>query len=213
VQLDLNRWQVADAGCESAVEARHLLDVRDTGRFSDQEFDAVVAFGGPLSYVFEDAQMALAGLLRVGKVVLGSVMSTLGAWRFFLPQVVEQTATIGEEATDLIIESGELRHEGSDEGHTCQMYRYQELVRLVSATGGEILSAVPAIGPLWVIRGPSKQSPVIRRVGAVFSSTRSRHVENRESSPGDPHPVRSQITCLCLGWIAGTIKTSTLAGP
>jgi SAM-dependent methyltransferase len=141
VQLDLNRQHVADAGCESAVEARYLLDVRDTERFSDQEFDAVIAFGGPLSYVFEDAQIALSGLLRVGKVVLGSVMSTLGAWRFFLAQIVEQTAAIGQEATDLIIETGDLRHQGSEEGHTCQMYRYRELTQLVSDAGGQVLSS------------------------------------------------------------------------
>ncbi len=141
VQLDLNRQHVADAGCESAIDNRYLLDVRDTGRFRDMEFDVVVAFGGPLSYVFEDASMALAGLLRIGRVVLGSVMSTLGAWRFFLPQIVEQAAVIGHEADDLIIETGDLRHQGHDEGHTCQMYRYQELVQLVSDTGGQVLLA------------------------------------------------------------------------
>jgi len=140
VQLDLNLRHVADAGCGSAVEDRYLLDLRDTGRFPDKEFDAVVVFGGPLSYVFEDAPTALAGLLRVGKVVLGSVMSTLGSWRFFLPQVVELTKVVGQEANDLIITTGDLRHEGREEGHTCQMYRYRELAQLIADAGGQILA-------------------------------------------------------------------------
>jgi len=141
VQLGLNRRHVAEAGAEPAVEARHLLDVRDTGRFAAAEFDAVVAYGGPLSYVFEAAPEALAGLLRVGRVVVASVMSTLGAWAFFLPQVVAQAADIGVAADDAIFSTGDLRHEGRDSGHVCQMYRWREVEALVAAAGGEVVAA------------------------------------------------------------------------
>ena len=141
VQLELNRSHVGEAGREGAVEARYLLDIRDTARFSDDDFDVVVAYGGPLSYVFEDARDALVGLLRVGGVVVASVMSTLGTWRLFLPQVVALATAIGREANDLIIETGDLRHEGREEGHTCQMYRYREVAELVASAGGRVLAA------------------------------------------------------------------------
>ena len=141
VQLDLNRRYVAEAGVEEAVEARYLLDVRDTDRFADHEFDAVVAYGGPLSYVFEDAQSALSGLLRVGRVVVASVMSTLGTWAFFLPQVIAQVPDIGVAADDAIFATGDLRHEGRSDGHTAQMFRWREAEDLVQRAGGEVIAA------------------------------------------------------------------------
>lgn len=141
VQLELNRQHVADACAESAVEARLLLDVRDTARFAENEFDAVVAYGGPLSYVFDDAGPALAGLLRVGRVVVASVMSTLGTWSFFLPQVTAQAAVYGTEVDDLIFETGDSRHTGRAGGHACQHYRWRQVVALVKDAGGEVLGA------------------------------------------------------------------------
>lgn len=141
VQLELNRRHVAEAGAQEAVEQRLVLDVRDTGRFPDHDFDLVLAYGGPLSYVFEEAPAALAGLLRVAPLVVGSVMSALGAWRFFLPTMLEQEAEIGADAADCIIATGDLRHEGRSEGHTCQMYRWRELEALIQRAGGEVVSA------------------------------------------------------------------------
>lgn len=86
VQLELNERHVAEAGCEESVESRGVLDVRNLDRFAEDEFDLVLAFGGSLSYVFEDAGAALENCLRTGRVVVGSVMSTLGAWRLYLPK-------------------------------------------------------------------------------------------------------------------------------
>src|SRR5262245_21944447 len=51
-QLRLNEARVAEAGCQDAVESRQLLDITDLSRFGDAGFDAVVCFGGPLSYVW-----------------------------------------------------------------------------------------------------------------------------------------------------------------
>src|SRR5580693_5548867 len=85
VQLAFNRVHVGDTEAERAVESRAIVDVCDTSRYSDGEFDAVVAFGGPLSYAFEAAGGALADLLRItrpGGPVVASVMSLLGSWRF-----------------------------------------------------------------------------------------------------------------------------------
>jgi hypothetical protein len=54
---------VRDAGCEGAVAARFPLDVRDASTLGRADYDAVVAYGGPLSYVFEDANDAFHQLV------------------------------------------------------------------------------------------------------------------------------------------------------
>jgi len=141
VQLDLNREYVSEADAEGAVEDRYLLDIKDTSRFADQEFDAVVAYGGPFSYVFESAPETLVGLLRIGGVLVASVMSTLGTWRFFLNDVINQAQAVGQDANDTVINSGDLRHLGTDQSHVCKMYRWSELKALVEDSSGEVLSA------------------------------------------------------------------------
>jgi 2-polyprenyl-3-methyl-5-hydroxy-6-metoxy-1,4-benzoquinol methylase len=65
VQLDANERHVREAGRANAVEARFVLDMRDATRLGEAAFDAVVAYGGPLSYGFEDAEAAFAGLTHV----------------------------------------------------------------------------------------------------------------------------------------------------
>ncbi len=140
VQLDLNEQHVREAGYEQSVEARYLLDVRDTSRYLDNQFDVVLVYGGPLSYIFEDAQSALRDCLRVGSIVLASVMCTLGAWRLYLPQIIELAKELGDEVNDLIVHTGDLRHEGTTSGHTCQMYRSREVERLVHDAGGRLLT-------------------------------------------------------------------------
>lgn len=62
------------AGCEQYVEDRLLLDVRDLSAFAAGAFDGVVVYGGPISYAFDQAPVALAECIRVtrpGGVVLG----------------------------------------------------------------------------------------------------------------------------------------------
>ena len=62
-----------EAGCEHRIVARVALDITDLSRFPDRSFD-----GGPLSYVFDRADDALAEMLRVtrpGGYVLLSVSS------------------------------------------------------------------------------------------------------------------------------------------
>lgn len=141
VQLDLNRKYVAVAEMEAAVEDRYLLDIKDTSRLADGEFDAVVAYGGPFSYVFENSQQTMAGLLRIGSVVVASVMSTLGTWRFFLNDIINEMNELGPDVNDAVLETGDLRLLGTNQPHVCKMYRWAELKALVEATGGEILTA------------------------------------------------------------------------
>ena len=141
VQLDLHRAHVGGTSAESAVLSRDLLDICDTSRYPDGEFDVVVAYGGPLSYAFEDAGEALNGLLRIvrpGGFVVASVMSLWGTWRYQLCGVMADALVVGEDANDLVITTGDLRH--SAVGHVCQMFRSTDVANLVSPDVGVVVA-------------------------------------------------------------------------
>lgn len=143
VQLELNRERVGATASEAAVERREIVDVCDVSRFEDGEFDVVLAYGGPLSYAFDQAEEALQGLLRItarGGTVLASVMSTLGTWRYQLRGVVNAAAIAGEDANDRVLRTGDLRHLSAT-GHACRMFRAAQLASLVQSAGGQIVAA------------------------------------------------------------------------
>jgi ubiquinone/menaquinone biosynthesis C-methylase UbiE len=138
VQLDLNRTRLASS---TSVESWDVLDVCDTSKYADGEFDAVVAYGGPLSYAFENIDEAMTGLFRVvrpGGVIVASVMSLLGTWRHLLEEVISVAETFGNDANDAILRTGDLRHIGG--AHVCQMFRASDIMNLIQRCGGEVLA-------------------------------------------------------------------------
>jgi SAM-dependent methyltransferase len=142
VQLELNERHVRDADCEDAVEARFALDVRDASTLGHDEYDAVVAYGGPLSYVFDDAEDAfhqLVSVVRPRGVVLASVMSSVGSFRYFLPQALEEAEKYGGEVYDHVIATGDLR--AIPGSHTCQMYRWREVEALAAGAPGRFVAS------------------------------------------------------------------------
>jgi ubiquinone/menaquinone biosynthesis C-methylase UbiE len=142
-QLELNREKVTEAGHEGAVVARDVLDVCDLSSLASGSFDAVVCFGGPLSYARDRAPDALAELARVTKPgghVLVSVMSTLGAMRAFLPLVFDEHRRFGPEHTEHIFLTGELDRE-TNRGHEMRMFRWSEIAELCAAHGRIVVSA------------------------------------------------------------------------
>jgi ubiquinone/menaquinone biosynthesis C-methylase UbiE len=81
IQLRMARDRCHEAGVEDQVEFLEG-DIVDLTAFDDGSFDAVVCFGGPLSYVFDQRQMAAGELVRVtrpGGFLLVSAMSRFGA--------------------------------------------------------------------------------------------------------------------------------------
>jgi SAM-dependent methyltransferase len=143
VQLAANRARVGAAGREDAVVARDLLDICDLSGLPDGRFDAVVAFGGPLSYARDRAAAALAELVRVtrpGGLVLLSVMSTLGAMRAFFTAVIDEHRTYGPAHTERILATGELDRD-TNAGHEIRMFRWSELEQLCSAHGDVVAGA------------------------------------------------------------------------
>ncbi|HEX8071303.1 MAG TPA: class I SAM-dependent methyltransferase [Pyrinomonadaceae bacterium] len=134
VQLDLNRERVAAAGCEASVVARKVLDIVDLSDLPSERFDAVVAYGGPLSYAMEHADEALGHLLRVtrrGGHVLLSVMALVGATRKFAASCVKwaRERSLGE--VERVIRTGDQAGDIA-RGHHCHMYRWAELAALVA---------------------------------------------------------------------------------
>ncbi len=142
-QLRLNRENVGAAGLEAAVESRQVLDIVDLDKLDDESFDATVCFGGPLSYVLDRADAALAELLRVtrrgGKVLL-SVMSMFGSMRTFLSEVLEDVDNHGLEVVNRVVETGDLPQELSRTA-TMRLYRWTELENLLGRHSCTLLAA------------------------------------------------------------------------
>jgi SAM-dependent methyltransferase len=127
------------------------LDVCDLSVLDDASFDAVVCYGGPLSYVFERRALAVDELRRVvrpGGHLLLSVMSLWGAVHQALPGVLR----VDREQNARIIATGDL-HFGTDDEtrHQCHLYRSGELAALLTSAGLEVelLSASNCLSTAW----------------------------------------------------------------
>src|SRR5690348_3519360 len=118
-QLELNREKVGEAGLEASVLDRVLADVTDLSAFTDASFDAVVCYGGPLSYVLDRCDDAVAELVRVvrpGGHVLVSAMSLVGTFAHYADTVLELAARDGAEKLEEVARTGFLPQE-PDYGH------------------------------------------------------------------------------------------------
>jgi SAM-dependent methyltransferase len=142
-QLEMNSQKVGEAGLESAVVARQVMDVVDLSALPTGTFDAAVCYGGALSYVLDRAGEALEELLRVtksGGYVLLSVMSLLGSTRALFPGVLKAAEQLGLGVVYQVNSTGDLDGERIG-GHRCHMYRWAELEALLRAHGCEIVAA------------------------------------------------------------------------
>ena len=152
VQLELNRQNAQALGFASAVERWVECDMCDLApHFEDAEFDAVLCYGGPLSYVFDRAGQAIDELKRVvapGGALLFSVMSLWGGVHHFLPGVLQ----VPPEENREIIATGDLLPDKSDRlSHFCHMYRAAEFRALLEGCGltVEVLSASDCLSATW----------------------------------------------------------------
>jgi SAM-dependent methyltransferase len=152
VQLQLNRENAEALGYADAVERWVECDVCELHpHFDDAEFDAVVCYGGPLSYVFEQRERALRELLRVtrpGGLLLLGVMSLWGTVHHFLPFLFEVDPALNRE----IVATGDLGPDRPGAGsHFCHMYRAAELRGFLERCGAvvEVLSASDCLAATW----------------------------------------------------------------
>jgi SAM-dependent methyltransferase len=142
-QLALNATHVREAGLDARVAERVLADVVDLGRFDDGSFDAVVCFGGPLSWVLDDVDRAIAELLRVtrsgGHVLIG-VMSLFGTLRAFLSLAAAEIESYGVEEMQEIVETGFLPPPHSALG-PMHLFTWSELEALLAHHPCELVAA------------------------------------------------------------------------
>ena len=138
-QLELLRGRVPD------VEAV-VGDITDLSRFPDDAFDATVCFGGPLSYVVDRAERAVAELARVtrpGGHLLVSVMSLAGAAIHYAAVIADVVRRDGPAKSREIARTGFLP-EGEGYGHLAmQMYLWDDLEALL-APHGEVVDGAAA---------------------------------------------------------------------
>ncbi len=158
-QLELLRARVPD------VEAV-VGDITDLSRFAEGSFDAVVCFGGPLSYVCDDAVTAVAELARVttpGGHVLVSVMGFAGAVIHYTPIIVDLARRDGPEKSLEVARTGFLP-EGEGYGHlSMRMYLWDELEALLAPHGEVVDGAAAGVLPHLEV-----DEPEIRALLAEF---------------------------------------------
>lgn len=131
--LDLSPVQLA--ACRESTPGADdyvLGTMTDLSRFADASFDVCLAFGGPLSYCFDQVGTAIREMSRVTRRdgLLGmSVMSLHGALHHHLRGVL----ALPLETNRRIVASGDLPREIS--GNECHMFRVDELAALLTEAG------------------------------------------------------------------------------
>lgn len=140
VQLQLHRKHSLELDFEGCVEDRQHLDVCDLRALDSESFDAVLCYGGPLSYVFDQAAPALrecARVCRPGGRVLASVMSLWGSCHRLLPAILQ----IPVEANQRVTATGDLTPENwAEVKHRCHMFRSAEVRDLAVQAGLHVLA-------------------------------------------------------------------------
>jgi SAM-dependent methyltransferase len=154
-QLRLNQERAEERAYAGSVDQWLKADICDLGALDDAAtFDAVVAFGGPLSYVLDCRDQAVAECLRLlapsGRLLL-SVMSKWGTVHAFLGAI----APLAASEITAVVSTGDVTPATApssiEGGHFFHMYTSVELSELLSRHGLEIehLAASNAISTKW----------------------------------------------------------------
>lgn len=153
-QLRLNEERALEHGFADAVDEWIVADVTDLEALRAHSFDAIVAFGGPFSYVLDRRQIALDQCLDVlapGGRLLLSVMSKWGTVHAFLQAIhVLDPAEVEE-----VIRTGDVSPATSpssiEGGHFFHMFTAEELRAFLEGSGLTVahMSASNALSTGW----------------------------------------------------------------
>ena len=109
-------------------------------QLENSRFDAVVCYGGPLSYVFDRRNTALGEMLRVlkpnGKILI-SVMSLWGSIRKLLPRTLESSI---EDNANLVITGDLCPQNLQGATHHCHLFKAKELSELLEKNNTKVLA-------------------------------------------------------------------------
>ena len=152
-KLVRNRRNAEALGFADSIENWCECDMCDLQpHFSDGEFDAVVCYGGPLSYVFDRREKAIAELVRVtrsGGRLLLSAKSLWGTVHEYLPSILQVNPRMNRE----ILATGDL---GPSKlalaSRFWHAYRASEFREFIEGAGAEVetMSASDCLSPAWM---------------------------------------------------------------
>lgn len=137
IQLDANRQKAKELGFAASISDWQKVDVTDLAQFTDNSFDAVVAYGGPLSYVFDHLDQALSECHRVLKLdglLIASVMSLWGTLHRYFASFPESDPTPVAANGDLTAET----YPGTT--HFCHLFRSEELREAMIRNGFDVIT-------------------------------------------------------------------------
>jgi ubiquinone/menaquinone biosynthesis C-methylase UbiE len=178
-QLEANKAKAKELGFATSVDKWLKLDICDMAFLEDRSFDAVVAYGGPLSYVFERAGIAVSECSRVLKpkgLLLVSVMCLWGTIHRFFESVMDVPINKNRE----IVRTGNLTQETDPTtNHYCHMFRADELRSLVEG-GGFRVAALSASNSLST--GYGDQLATIREDPTMWQALLEMELEACRSS-------------------------------
>lgn len=147
-----NQRNAQALGYANAIEAWCECDMCDLQpHFQDETFDAVVCYGGPLSYVFDRRFKAIRELVRVTRhkgLLFLSAKSLWGTLHEFLPQILNYDPRLNRE----IVETGNLGPETvSASSRFWHAYRADEFRAFIEEAGAEVLllSASDCLSTTW----------------------------------------------------------------
>jgi SAM-dependent methyltransferase len=151
-KLQRNQRNGAAMGYAQAVEQWCECDMCDLKpHFQDGEFDAVVCYGGPLSYAFDRRFKAIKELVRVtrtGGLILVSARSLWGAVHANLPSILQYDPRINRE----IIETGNMGPtQVASVSRFWHAYRADEFRAFVEEAGASVeqMSASDSLSATW----------------------------------------------------------------
>ena len=149
-QLELLKARVPDV---DAV----VGDITDLSQFANDAFDVTVCYGGPLSYVVDSAEKAVAELARVTKPgghVVVSVMGFGGPVIHYAPIIIELARRDGPEKSQEVARTGVLP-EGEGYGHLAmRLYLWEELEELLAPHGEVVEGAAAGVLPHLEVDDP-----------------------------------------------------------
>jgi len=151
-KLALNRRNAEAQGYARQIEAWRECNMIDLSHaFDDDEFDAVVCVGGPLSYVFDRRERAVRELYRVtrsGGLLLLSARSLFGTLHQDLPRILNVDRGLNRE----IVSTGDVGPASvAAVSRFWHAYRADEFRQFVTQTGAQplVMSASNCLSATW----------------------------------------------------------------
>jgi ubiquinone/menaquinone biosynthesis C-methylase UbiE len=137
-QLERNRALLANRGLLSKVECHLERDVSELTGLSDDAFDTVVCFRGPLNYCtgsYQAATRELFRVLRPGGLLLLSVRSVHSGVRPFVQAAFQTQDPHSLSAALALFDAPLLEHATSP---PMRLFSVREMISLVTAYGGVV---------------------------------------------------------------------------